>query len=300
MVHGGAEVRARALVAAVTDAGGIARRATIVKRGHSQRTIDAAVVAGLLRVVRRVWIAVPTADPYLVAAARAGVVISCVTRARRLGLWVEADAVATHVAAHPHAGRITVARDTRVHRAVPLMARDPAALEDSIENALAILCACQPFEAALASVESALNKSLVSKPALLRLPFAPAVRQIIEAASPYSDSGLETYVVPRLAWMKLRIVPQAWIAGHRVDFLIGTRLVLQIDGGHHVGKQRARDNAHDATLRHMGYHVIRVGYIQVVEDWPGVQALIMQAVAQGLHLTEKRSQRAGVRRAEEM
>ena len=294
MVQGGAEIRARGLVAAVTDAGGIARRATLVKRGHSQRTIDAAVAAGLLHAVRRVWVAVPSADPYLVAAARAGVVLSCVTRVRRLGLWVESDASATHVAAHPHAGRVAVAEGVRVHRAVPVIARDPAALEDPIENALAIVCACQPFEAALASVESALNKSLVSKPSLLRLPFAPGVRQIIEVASPYSDSGLETIVVPRLAWMKLRIVPQAWIAGHRVDFLIGRRLVLQIDGGHHVGRQRASDNAHDATLRHKGYHVIRVGYLQVVEDWPGVQTLIMQAVAQGLHLAETRRHTAGV------
>ncbi|MFK4835005.1 endonuclease domain-containing protein [Microbacterium sp. ZW T2_14] len=287
-------MRARGLVAAVRDAGGIGRRATFAKRGHSQRTIDAAVAAGLLHVVRRVWIAVPSADPYLVAAARAGVVLSCVTRARRLGLWVESDAAAMHVAAHPHAGRVAVAEDVRVHRAVPVIARDPAALEDPIENALAIICACQPFEAALASVESALNKSLVSKPSLLRLPFAPGVRQIIEAANPYSDSGLETYIVPRLAWMRLRIVPQAWIAGHRVDFLIGMRLVLQIDGGHHVGRQRASDSAHDALLRHMGYHVIRVGYIQVAEDWPGVQALIMQAVAQGLHLAETWSEAARV------
>jgi hypothetical protein len=29
--------------------------------------------------------------------------------------------------------------------------------------------------------------------------------------------------------------------------------------------------------------VIRVGYLQIMHDWPGVQASIMQAVAQGLH-----------------
>jgi hypothetical protein len=39
----------------------------------------------------------------------------------------------------------------------------------------------------------------------------------------------------------------------------------------------------------MGFHVIRVGYIQMVDDWPGVQALIMQAVARGLHLAKKKS-----------
>ena len=33
----------------------------------------------------------------------------------------------------------------------------------------------------------------------------------------------------------------------------------------------------------MGYHVIRVGFSQVIDDWPAVQDVIMRAVAQGLH-----------------
>lgn len=280
-----AAVRLASLLAFVARSGGVVRRTRAVATGHSQRTIAQAVSAGQLVVVRRAWLALPSADPQLVGAARAGVVLSCVTRARRLGLWIpETVGVADHVAAHPHAGRVSVAAGARVHRASPLVPRDPASLEDGIENALALVCACQPAETALAIVESALHHGLALKHVLERLPFSARARAIIEAASPFSDSGLETYVVPRLAWMKLRIVPQAWIAGRRVDFLIGERLVLQIDGGHHVGRQRANDNRHDALLRHMGYHVIRVGYIQIVEDWPGVQLLVMQAVAQGLHL----------------
>lgn len=77
---------------------------------------------------------------------------------------------------------------------------------------------------------------------------------------------------------------QIWIAGHRVDLLIARRLVLQIDGGHHVGHQRDLDNAHDAELALLGYHVIRVGFDQIVNHWEVVQDLIMRSVAQGLHL----------------
>ncbi len=80
------------------------------------------------------------------------------------------------------------------------------------------------------------------------------------------------------------IRPQAWVAGHRVDFLIGERLVLQIDGGHHVGRQRRSDIAHDARLMLLGYHVIRVDYVQVVDRWHEVSGLVQRAVAQGLHL----------------
>ncbi|MBM7504847.1 endonuclease domain-containing protein [Agromyces aurantiacus] len=109
------------------------------------------------------------------------------------------------------------------------------------------------------------------------------LRRALDAATPYSDSGLETLLRTRLRWLDVRILAQAWIEGHRVDFLIGERLVVQIDGGHHVGGQRVADNAHDAALLVRGYQVIRVGYRQVVEDWPAVQEVITRAVAQGLH-----------------
>lgn len=271
------------VVAAVAAAGGVVRRARLRADGYPQREIVGAVAAGLLIVVRRVWLALPAADPSLVAAARTGVVISCVTRARRLGLWVPGVETATHVAAHPHAGRVGAPAGMKVHRAEPVVPRNPADLEDPIENVLALVCACQPYEPARAIVESALNKGLVQKQVLLRLPVGAGILALFGDASPFSDSGLETYVLTRLRWLRLRIVPQAWIEGHRVDFLIGERLVLQVDGGHHVGRQRASDNAHDVRLRHAGYHVIRVGFIEIVEDWPGVQARIMQAVALGLH-----------------
>jgi malonate-semialdehyde dehydrogenase (acetylating)/methylmalonate-semialdehyde dehydrogenase len=69
----------------------------------------------------------------------------------------------------------------------------------------------------------------------------------------------------------------------------GDRLVLQVDGGHHVGSQRTADIAHDAELMLMGFHVIRVGYDQVVNHWPDVQAILMRAIAQGLHEVPRRA-----------
>ncbi len=270
------------LRAAVRARGGVARSAALVRDGHSERGIAAAVGAGELVRLRRVWVALPDADPMLTAAARYGVVLSCVTAARRLGLWV-LDGREPHVVAPPHAGRIP-ALAAHVHRARPLVPRHPDDLVDGIENTLALIAACRPFEEALAVWESALQKDLIDAGAMARLPLSAKARALLEQASPYSDSGLESFIVPRLRWMKVRIVPQAWVHGHRVDFLIGDRLVLQIDGGTHVGAQRESDVQHDAELLLRGYHVIRVGYGQVVHDWPAVQALIMRAVAQGLHL----------------
>jgi very-short-patch-repair endonuclease len=170
------------------------------------------------------------------------------------------------------------------HWSKPLIPRDPDALVDPIENVLALVASCQPYESALAIWESALRAGLVSRPTMERYDLGPAARRLVRDASIFHDSGLETFVVPRLTWMRLSIVSQAWIAGHRVDFLIGDRLVLQIDGAHHVGAQRESDIEHDAQLMLLGYHVIRVGYTQVIDRWHTVQDLIMRAVAQGLHL----------------
>lgn len=260
------------------------RSAAARRAGFAERTIASAVATGALLRLRRTWIALPTADPLLLMAARHGVVLSCVTQAKRLGLWRIDTGAGMHVACTPHAGRVRMPDGTRAHRSLPLVPRHPDALFDPIENVLALVAECQPFENALAIWESALNKGFATTEIVARLPLRGDARRILEEATPFSDSGLESFVPRRLRFLGLRIVPQAWIAGHHVDFLIGDRLVLQIDGRHHVGAQRTSDIRHDARLMLMGCHVIRVGYEQVTEDWPCVQHDIMRAVAQGLHL----------------
>lgn len=263
-------------------AGGVMRVRQLRERGWSERAVRTAVAQERLLRPRKGWVALPGADAHLVAAARAGVVVSCVTQAERWGLWVLRPSETPHVAAPPRSGGVRAPRAV-VHWAEPVVPRHPDALVDEVENVLALVAQCLPPEEALIVWESALDKKLVSLPALRRLPFRGAARLMCDRASPYAGSGLETLVVPRLRWMGVPIIPQAWIAGHRVDFLIGDRLVLQIDGGTHVGAQRTSDIAHDAELMLLGYHVVRVGYTQIVERWHEVQGVIMRAVAQGLH-----------------
>lgn len=206
--------------------------------------------------------------------------MSCITQAHRLGLWVIDDGE-THVAAPSHAGRVHV--NAHVHWERPVVPREPGLLEDPIENVLGIVARCQPRDAALAVWNSALRAGLIDLQLLRRLPLPARARKLLDEATPFADSGLESMVVPRLRWLQLPLRRQVWIDGHRVDLLIGDRLVLQIDGGHHVGPQRTEDIDHDARLMLRGYHVIRVGYEQVMNHWPQVQERIMRAVAQGLH-----------------
>jgi hypothetical protein len=136
--------------------------------GHSRHSIALALERGMLARVRRDWVALPSADAELMAAARWGVVLTCVTLARRLGLWVlEEDRC--HVAAAPHAtGRKP--RLATVHWSQPVVPRHPDALVDSLENALILIAQCQPRESALATWESALGQGMVSLEELKRLP----------------------------------------------------------------------------------------------------------------------------------
>lgn len=193
------------------------------------------------------------------------------------------DAAEPHVAAPANSGHAHVERGV-IHWNKPLFPRDPDTREDSLENALILVARCQPHEAALAVWESALKKHLLDRDMLARVALPPDARRLLNEAQPFADAGTETIFLTRLRWLEVPIIPQAWILGHRVDCLIGDRLVVQIDGGHHVGAQRTSDIAHDALLKLHGYHVIRASYGQLMDHWPELQALIMAAVAQRLHL----------------
>ncbi len=269
-------------ITALHRRGGVARVRTLTRLGVSAYELRRERERGRIRSICRGWVALAGADAMLVTAARRGVVLSCITLAARRGLWVLDDSE-PHVAAPPHSGHAGAGRGV-VHWSAPVFPRDPDLREDSLENALILIAGCQPRESALATWESALKKDLVDLEVLRRAPLPRAARELLDEARPFADAGTETIFFTRLRWLNVRIIPQAWLLGHRVDFLIGERLVIQIDGGHHVGAQRASDIRHDAQLKLHGYHVIRIGYDQLVNDWPAVQNMIMDAIAQRLHL----------------
>lgn len=262
--------------------GGVARVERLRRVGISAHQLRRARERGAVVTVRRGWVAAADADPMLTAAARCGVVLTCVTLAVRRGLWV-LEAAEPHVAASPNAGHASIARGV-IHWSRPVLPRDPDSCEDSLENALIIAACCQPYEAALALWESAMRKNLVDPEVLRRAPLPPAARRMLADAKPFADAGTETIFLSRLRWLGLRLLPQAWILGRPVDCLIGERLIVQIDGGHHVDAQRTKDIEHDAMLKLHGYHVIRISYEQLIHRWHDVQAMIMAAVAQRLHL----------------
>ena len=51
------------------------------------------------------------------------------------------------------------------------------------------------------------------------------------------------------------------------------------------------DIAHDRRLALLGYTVLRYDYRQILFDWPRVEAEILHAMSQGLHLAQPHMRR---------
>lgn len=270
--------------------GGIAHRLQAECAGLTRAAILRAVADGDVRRIRRHWLALASADPDLIVAAGAGGRITCVSAARRHGWWMpEAEASGLHLHLRPHAASTGLGDDFHgvVHWTKPLIPGAPHALVDSTEDTLEHIARCLPAESALVVWESALRAERLSVEAVREVRWiSRAASELGQRVTGLSDSGLETIFVARLSGWGVPIRQQVVIAGHRVDVLIGDRLIVQIDGYafHSTSAQRTRDAGHDAELRLRGYTVLRFTYAQVIHDWTAVERTISRALAARLHL----------------
>ena len=272
--------------------GGIAHAQQAARAGFTRYAIRQGIAGGACSRACRDWLALPTAPPDLRAAAVLGGRVACLSVARRLELWHLSDGM-NHVSV-PRNATVPASNALRVHWSVGPIPVARFALVEPIENALVHIAECQPFENALVVWDSALNKKLVTEASLARLPLRSAAARAVRAvASGLADSGLETLPVSRLAASGIRVSQQVMLDGHRADGLIGDRLVLQTDGFsfHSTADQRGSDIAHDRRLALLGYTVLRYDYRQILFDWPRVEAEILHAMAQGLHLAQPQNRR---------
>jgi very-short-patch-repair endonuclease len=146
---------------------------------------------------------------------------------------------------------------------------------------------CQGAEAGFVVLESALRRGrldVIGHRALFDL-LTVADGKTARLASAESDSGTESMVKLRLIGLGIRFVQQA-LVGVRgpVDFLIGQRLVVEVDSREHHSDPY-RDRQKDAELSIRGYRVLRFMYSQVVHEWPVVERSVLAALSRGDHLT---------------
>lgn len=274
------------LVSWMETRGRIAHRDDAADAGYSTAHVRSAIRAGRVNRIRAKWIASDGAALDHLAAAESGGQVSCVSLARRRGWWVPPDADSRVHLRMPRNG--VVRQDgTTAHWATSFGPSRPRRLEATVEDALADVAQCFALDQAVAVWESAVRTKAISLDALQQVPWRSAAsRRCLQHTRGGTDSSLETVFHVRLSAWGVRLRFQVQLAGHPVDFLIGTHLVVQVDGWsfHSSSADRTRDLAHDAELRLRGYTVFRYSYSQIIYDWNHVERTLAAAISRGLHL----------------
>lgn len=279
--------------------GGIASLEQLRARGFDRADILAARHRGGVVKVRRGWCALRTADADAVAAVRIRGQATCITATRALGIWTHDDG-RLHVAIPGNGSRLnprldgappahldsSVAVHWRARTAAPTMARQP--LRDVLQHVVE----CQPPELALAVLDSAVHTGRCSLGWLRRAIGGTARgRELAPVVDQTADAGGESIMRWRLRAAKVRVIPQFRVEGlGRRDFLLGDRLIVEIDGREHHAMVEgfARDRWLDRELQLRGYDVLRFTYAEVLYDWDRVLATIMRMVDADRHRTRPR------------
>ena len=159
---------------------------------------------------------------------------------------------------------------------------------DPIE-ALADLAACSTPEFVAASAESLVHSQprFARRLAELQSRASAPVARALARVDGLSESGTEFLFRYRLSRHRILCRPQVRIAGvGRVDFVIGERLVVEVDGAdYHTDRERFEaDRRRDALLSALGYRVLRFSYRLVIHHWEIVEAAVLAAIVRGDHL----------------
>lgn len=148
---------------------------------------------------------------------------------------------------------------------------------------------CRGIEHFFVALESALRQRLITPPQVewLSRHTNDEAREALAFARSDADSGLESLLRWRLRPHRLEVRTQvSLVSVGRVDFLIGDRLIVEVDGdGNHDGtSHRHRDLVRDANAAAWGYVTLRFDYAMVVHDWETVELAILAHVSRGIHL----------------
>ncbi|MBX9717397.1 MAG: endonuclease domain-containing protein [Microbacteriaceae bacterium] len=231
----------------------------------------------------------PGMPQVVINAVRVGGQLTCQHALQHHGVWVFNDP-RVHVAVNRDATQLRSAHD-------PTRRREPRDADvtvhwrrsstattralATVSDALTDYERCAPDEHLAIAVDSALHLGLVG-------PDHPLVARLTpRGIDGMCESGIETIFWLRMRLHHIPISRQVRFPGiGRVDFLIGERLVVEVDGKsfHDVESSFESDRNRDAHLSTHGFRVLRFSYHQILDDWPLVEAAVLAAVSRGDHL----------------
>lgn len=283
----------------IRERGGLAATHELLSAGFNKKSLSAAANHGLIVRVRQGWYCTTDVHPTVQQGIRVGGRVGCISGAALYGMWQPPDEHLHVSIKHeqcrlrtPHSmkrrlsvypARVTTHWTTK-NRTGSRLVLDPI-------SCLAEVVRCQPVEYAVAVANSGMRTDSGRAPLLTLGEWErvaegyPRRASTLRLADGVCESGTEVITWVRLARHHLPIRRQQWIDGKRVDFLVGRRLVVEIDGAaYHVDPVRFEaDRSRDAELCAIGYIVLRFSYNQVIYRWPQVESAILAAVARGDH-----------------
>ncbi|MFJ4224295.1 endonuclease domain-containing protein [Microbacterium sp. NPDC089695] len=266
----------------LTRLDGISRGTVLQQYGCSRDRLRRAVAGGTIVRVRAGIFAVPTADAKVVAAAAHGGALTCAAALRAYAVWtLPEDDGAIHVwlggsgRVHPHEGCACVA-----HYSPGTAGLGIAPLAVGLIHSYR----CLGAEAFFAAYESAWNRRQLSAHdrKRIRRELPASARWLVDLARPDAQSGLESILRLRLHLLGIRLDCQVAISGvGRVDFVIESRVILEVDGrlNHASAERRHHDLRRDAAASALGYETLRFDYALLIHDWDAVLAAILPALA---------------------
>ena len=169
----------------------------------------------------------------------------------------------------------------------PRLVPAPSARVAPPASALARVLQCQPGDRAVVTVDSALNRGLVTVDELRAVlpPTAPVrARLVLALVDGRSQSPAETLARLVLRQEGLRVEPQVRILGvGRVDLLVEGFVVVETDGfRYHSDRSQFReDRRRDRELAKQGWVVLRFSFEDVVRDPSRLVADVRAVLADG-------------------
>ena len=275
--------------------GGLAATHELHTAGWTKRQLASAVAAGIIVRVRQGWYASPTTLEARTRAVRVGGRLTCASAVHDLGLWELAPS-RIHVSVERSASRLrhsldrTKRRSVHPDAAVVVHWRERRRPSDrfvtSIRQILMDMVWCYTPEIVVATVDSALHAGwLQASEWLAEIARLPArLRRLLALVDGKSESFLESIMRFRLRMLGIRTRLQVRIPSvGRVDLVIGTRLVIELDGWqyHRDRDSFEEDRRRDARLTVLGYRVLRFTYRQLMRKWQVVRSTIAACIAQG-------------------
>lgn len=276
----------------VSELGGIAATRELLAAGHSAPDLARAVRTGTVRRVRKGWYCRPDLHPQIQMAARVGGVLGCVSALALHGGWMP-EREPLHVLMPANGARPRSPRDSRRrlrdgHHDVLLHWSGTQGTRTIAPPLRAIRDVLVCLEPEFAS--AAIGVLLHERPDLRR-PWQRALASLPHGRAGWvaridhiCESGTEVLWWFRMRNHHLAVRRQVEIDGiGRVDFLIGERLVIEVDGAEYHTDPDAfeRDRLRDALLSARGFRVLRFSYRLVLDHWPIVEAAVLAAVARG-------------------